>query len=342
MNANKLNKGSRIILFLCAILLILVLFVPMWSIELNAPQYPEGLGLSIYANKLGGNVDIINGLNHYIGMKTLHEKDFAEFTVLPYCIVFFSIFSLFAAIVARKKLLYTLLLVFISFGIIAMADFWRWEYNYGHELNPEAAIKVPGMSYQPPLIGYKQLLNFGAYSMPDVGGWIFIVVGISLLAISIMTVKQSNKSIGFKSNINKGSLLLLFLVINAFACKTIPDKIKIGRDTCAFCKMTVTDIRYGAVLISSKGKSYIFDDEQCLISYLHSDKITQANISAIYVIDFSGTHILLNAEKAFMLQSKELHGPMNGSFAAFSNKDSATNYIKMNTGSLVTVKEMTQ
>jgi len=106
--------------------------------------------------------------------------------------------------------------------------------------------------------------------------------------------------------------------------------------------MTVTDIRYGAVLISSKGKSYIFDDEQCLISYLHSDKITQANISAIYVIDFSGTHILLNAEKAFIIQSKELHGPMNGSFAAFSNKDSATNYIKMNTGSLVTVKEMTQ
>jgi len=342
MNANKLNKTSRIVLFLCAILLILVLFVPMWSIELNAPQYPEGLGLSIYANKLGGNVDIINGLNHYIGMKKLHEKDFAEFIVLPYCIIFFSIFCLVVGIVASKKLLYTLLVVFISFGVIAMADFWRWEYNYGHELNPDAAIKVPGMSYQPPLIGYKQLLNFGAYSMPDVGGWIFIVVGISLLAISIITFKQSNKSIGFQSTIYKGSLLLLFLVINSFACKTIPDKIKIGRDTCAFCKMTVTDNRYGAVLISSKGKSYIFDDEQCLISYLHSDKITQANISAIYVIDFSGTHILLNAEKAFMLQSKELHGPMNGSFAAFSNKDSATNYIKMNTGSLVTVKEMTQ
>ena len=87
MNSNKLNRNSRIILFLSAILLMVVLFVPMWSIELNAPQYPEGLGLSIYANKLGGNVDIINGLNHYIGMKTLHEKDFAEFIVLPYCII---------------------------------------------------------------------------------------------------------------------------------------------------------------------------------------------------------------------------------------------------------------
>ena len=342
MNANKLNKISRVILVLCAILLIIVLYVPMWTIELNAPQYPEGLGLSIYANKLGGNLDIINGLNHYIGMKTLHEKDFVEFTVLPYCIVFFSIFCLAAAIIARKKLLYALLIVFISFGMIAMADFWRWEYNYGHELNPDAAIKVPGMSYQPPLIGYKQLLNFGAYSMPDVGGWIFILVGILLLAISLMAFKQRVSVSSIFSNFKDSALGILFLVFSSIACTSIPEKINIGKDTCAFCKMTVTDNRYGAVLISIKGKSYIFDDEQCLISYLHSDKITQANISAIYVIDFSDNHLLLNAAKAFIVQSKELHGPMNGTFAAFSNKDSATNYIKMNTGSLVTVKEMTQ
>ena len=78
MISNKLNTSSRVILFCCAILLVLVLYLPMWRIELNAPQYPEGLGLSIYANKLGGDVAIINGLNHYIGMKTLHEKDFIE------------------------------------------------------------------------------------------------------------------------------------------------------------------------------------------------------------------------------------------------------------------------
>ena len=58
-----------------------------------------------------------------------------------------------------------------------MYDFWRWEYNYGHNLNPDAAIIVPGMAYQPPLIGFKQLLNFGAYSMPDIGGWIFVSAG---------------------------------------------------------------------------------------------------------------------------------------------------------------------
>ncbi len=64
--------------------------------------------------------------------------------------------------------------LFVCFGMVAMADFWKWEYNYGHTLNPDAAIIVPGMSYQPPLIGFKQLLNFGAYSIPDTGGWIFV------------------------------------------------------------------------------------------------------------------------------------------------------------------------
>lgn len=48
----------------------------MWQIELEAPQYPEGLVLKLHANKIGGDVEIINGLNHYIGMATLHTENF--------------------------------------------------------------------------------------------------------------------------------------------------------------------------------------------------------------------------------------------------------------------------
>ena len=346
MNLNKLNKNSRIVLFLCAILLIVVLYVPMWSIELNAPQYPEGLGLSIYANKLGGNVDIINGLNHYIGMKTLHEKDFVEFIALPYFILFFSLFCLITAIVARKKLLYTLLAFFILFGIVAMADFWRWEYNYGHDLNPDAAIKVPGMSYQPPLIGYKQLLNFGAYSVPDIGGWIFILVGLALLILSIFAYRNKSKIITFKKTINASVLGLLFLFINAFACNTIPSSIKIGKDACSYCKMTVSDNRFGVILVTEKGKNFIFDDPQCLASYLHSPKNSPQNStlqkSGIYFTNFIGAHLLVNANEAFIIKSQQIHGPMNGSYAAFSNKDSAMLYILHNTGSIVKLNELIQ
>lgn len=193
MEKIRLQNWMRLLLLLCAAALAVVLFVPMWRIDLAAPQYPEGLMLLIYPNKIGGNVDIINGLNHYIGMKTLHSTDFIEFTVLPYIIGFFAALFVLIAIAARKQLLYLLFAVFVIFGVLAMYDFWRWEYNYGHNLNPDAAIVVPGMAYQPPLIGYKQLLNFGAYSMPDIGGWIFVAVGAVLFVCVIVTWRNSKK-----------------------------------------------------------------------------------------------------------------------------------------------------
>jgi copper chaperone NosL len=189
----RLSLSTRITTLICGLLLIVVLFVPLWRIELNAPQYPEGLVMKMYPNKLAGNVDIINGLNHYIGMKTLHTEDFIEFTVLPYIIVAFALMSILVAAVLYKsqKWLRVLLVSFIIFGIVAMVDFWRWEYNYGHNLDPNAAIVVPGMAYQPPLIGYKLLLNFGAYSIPDTGGWIFIGVGLLLVSAVIVEFKKN-------------------------------------------------------------------------------------------------------------------------------------------------------
>ena len=71
-----------------------------------------------------------------------------------------------------------------------MVDFWKWEYNYGHNLDPNAAIQVPGMAYQPPLIGYKQLLNFLAFSFPHTGGWLIVGAGVSLIAAIFITRKK--------------------------------------------------------------------------------------------------------------------------------------------------------
>ena len=190
MVRSELLKSSRILLLLSGVLLLFIIKTPIWRIELNAPQYPEGLALQIHADGIKGDVEIINGLNHYIGMKTLHNKDFFEFTALPYLIGAFAGLFILAAVVHKKSPLIFSLSSFVVFGIVAMVDFWRWEYNYGHGLNPDAAIKVPGMAYQPPLIGYKQLLNFGAYSIPDIGGWLFIAIGIIVLSITFIELKR--------------------------------------------------------------------------------------------------------------------------------------------------------
>jgi copper chaperone NosL len=191
MEIQKIRVWMRIILALCGVALVAVLYLPMWRIDLEAPQYPEGLFLLIYPDKLGGNVEIINGLNHYIGMKTLHTADFIEFKILPFLILGFSIGFFLVAAMGRRRWMTILFIMFVLFGVVAMVDFWKWEYNYGHNLDPNAAIIVPGMSYQPPLIGFKQLLNFGAYSIPDKGGWIFIGVGLLLLTCVILAYRKT-------------------------------------------------------------------------------------------------------------------------------------------------------
>jgi copper chaperone NosL len=202
MNNDNLSALSKILIFISGILFILVLFVPLWQIELEAPQYPEGLVLKMYPHKIGGNVDIINGLNHYIGMRTLHTKDFIEFTVLPYIVGFFALLCFIVVALKKQKWLTVLFTLFVIFGIVAMVDFWRWEYAYGHELNPDAPIQVPGMAYQPPLIGYKQLLNFGAFSIPDIGGSLFILVGLLLLiALLLPWFKKRKAELALKNKL---------------------------------------------------------------------------------------------------------------------------------------------
>jgi len=191
----KMHIRSRLLVGIASAVLFITLFVPIWQIQLSAPQYPEGLELYIHADKLSGDVDIINGLNNYIGMKPLHEDDFIEFTVLPYALAALGLIGLLAAAINRKKIFFTWVILFGLFGVITIIRFYLWLYDYGHNLNPNAPIQVPGMSYQPPMLGYKQLLNFGAYSIPAIGGWIIIgVVVLTALAVFFELKPKKNKT----------------------------------------------------------------------------------------------------------------------------------------------------
>ena len=332
----KIATITRVTLFLCGLGLLAVLFTPMWRIDLVAPQYPEGLRLLIYANKLAGNVDIINGLNHYIGMKTLHEDDFPEFKILPFIIVFFTICFSIVAVIGKRKWMNILFILFVTFGVVAMVDFWRWEYDYGHNLNPDAAIIVPGMAYQPPLIGFKQLLNFGAYSIPDIGGWIFVAVGAILLGLVIFEWKR-----GKKRKLQTVSLFFIgLLTLSLNGCSTQPQPIRIGQDNCDFCKMTISDNRFGGEIVTKKSKVYKFDDEHCIMAFLNSKKVGQKEIDGIYFTDFIAPHQLINVKDAYFLQSPSLKSPMNGNVAAFSNEDSLNNMLPKFYGNKISWEDM--
>lgn len=192
-----MNSFSKKILFVSSLILILVYFFPIWSIDLQAPQYPEGLGLKIWINQISGQKEFdlqnINGLNHYIGMKSINPEDIPELKIMPFIIGFMILFGLLNAFKGNRKTVMTWIILFILLGAIGLYDFYIWEYNYGHNLSPDAPIKVPGMSYQPPLIGSKQLLNIKAVSLPDISSYI-ILVSIVLAAYAVYIDKKKSKN----------------------------------------------------------------------------------------------------------------------------------------------------
>jgi copper chaperone NosL len=295
-----------------------VLYLPIWRIELTAPQYPEGLALQIFASRIGGQVDIVNGLNHYIGMRTLHTKDFVEFVVLPFIIGGFAVLGLLVGLVNRRWAFYGWAFVFLLIAFTSMIDFYRWEYNYGHNLDSEAPIQVPGMSYQPPLIGYKKLLNFTAYSIPDTGGWIFVGVGVIIFGLAILEGRRHLPRKQVKNPIAGTAILgLLAAILILPGCSRGPQPIAYGQDICAFCKMTFMDKRYGGEVVTKKGKLYKFDDIHCLLESVKAGVPPKEEVAEIYLVDYNEGP-MINAADGFLLRSDSLHTPMGGNVAAFA------------------------
>jgi len=192
----KLNGISRIVVIASAVMMIAAYFVPLWQILMWAPQYPEGLEMKIWINTLTGDVKIISALNHYIGMKHIEVNMFPEFGYMVYIVGGLIGFGLLTALINKRFLLFAYFTLIIVCALAALIDFYMWGYDYGHNLNPTAPIIVPGMSYQPPLIGTKQLLNFTAYSGPDIGAWFFVTSGILVVGVLIYEWKKKSSDAG--------------------------------------------------------------------------------------------------------------------------------------------------
>tara|TARA_R110002049_G_scaffold24633_1_gene87188 strand:+ start:85189 stop:85788 length:600 start_codon:yes stop_codon:yes gene_type:complete len=191
-------------------LLLLGLFIyPLWNIQLGAPQYPEPLGMNIYINGIKGqsefDIQNIDGLNHYIGMKTLPKSsDMWEFSVFPIVIgsmaalgVIIGLLSFFKKVSHRWFLGWFILMTVL--GILGMYDFNAWMVDYGTNLDPNAIMKLQNpdgtpMSYKPPLLGHKKLLNFDAYSYPRLGGYL-MGLGMLLTLTAFFIGKRSKKNV---------------------------------------------------------------------------------------------------------------------------------------------------
>jgi hypothetical protein len=198
-------KKASILMIIGALLLTGLFKFPLWNIMLGAPQYPEPLGMNIYINGIQGmnefDIQNIDGLNHYIGMKTLPKsEDMWEFYVFPMVIggmaalgVIIGLFGFLGKVTYHWFLGW--LVVMSILGILGMYDFNAWMIDYGTNLDPNAIMKLQNpdgtpMSYKPPLFGQQKMRNFDAYSYPRLGGYL-MGVGMLLTLIAYFLGKRS-------------------------------------------------------------------------------------------------------------------------------------------------------
>ena len=332
-----MNLRSRIIIAIGSVAMCTMFFVPAWSIYLIAPQYPEGLSMQIWVYKITGDVEIINGLNHYIGMKHIKAEMFPEFDFLVYILGFFISLGLIISITGSRKLLFSYLALSLAGGISALIDFYIWGYNYGHDLDPTAAIQVPGLSYQPPVIGHKKLLNFDSYSYPDTGAWVVVTV-TALFAVIWFIESQLYKKL--KTMISQTRtvycILVLFITISLGSCHPEPQQIQYGKDDCVECRMTIMDPKFGGEVVTKKGKVFKFDDVHCIASFLERRGVEMSDIHKTLFSNYNNTNEFINVGSAEFVVSHEFKSPMGGNAAAFKDKAEAQKKAAEIEGSKVT------
>lgn len=140
----------------------------------------------------------------------------------------------------------------------------------------------------------------------------------------------------------KNSVKIVFLFIFSlafYACTVEPKPIKFGHDNCEYCKMGISDSRFGAEVVTKKGRNYKFDDLHCIKGFLDDKIVPEDQVHSLWVIDFANPETLINVEEGFFIQNEELRSPMGSNIAAFGNKSNFDEYHSKNGGQILTWRE---
>jgi copper chaperone NosL len=326
-----MRSTTRLVLAAAALLPAAAWLAPLWQIGLTAPQYPEGLGMFVWIDTITGqkpnDLHSINGLNHYIGMKAIVPDAIPELRMMPGIVLGLIGLGLLAAAVGRRSLLYAWTLAFALVAGAGLVDFYVWGYDYGHDLDPTAAIKVPGLSYQPPIIGSKQLLNFTAHSWPGPAGWALaaaLAIGVALCVIEWRRPRQRRLAVALAASVAAG------------ACATPgPAAFHYDADACEHCRMTISDPAFAAQVVTRTGVVHRFDDPACALAFLAERKGAPADVHGVWLNDHAHPDTVVEAGAAVLVASAKWRAPMAGGLAAFASRADAEAAVGQVGGTLV-------
>lgn len=169
------------LLGLAALLLLISLFLPYWKMTLLAPQYPGGLSVQVYVNRMTGDVNEIDGLNHYIGMRPLGEAAQLERSVSMAAITILALLLL-AAVFIHSKWAALLALPAILMPYLFLADMYFWMRHFGLNLDPRAPLSSAIKPFVPPIWGEGMVAQFRTIASFQIGIYLAFAAGFLTIA----------------------------------------------------------------------------------------------------------------------------------------------------------------
>ncbi|MEW6277664.1 MAG: cytochrome C [Candidatus Eremiobacterota bacterium] len=168
------------ILMLASLLLTLSLFTPFWSLTMKAPQYPQGLKVTVFIDRVQGDVDEIDGLNHYLGMPSLNEGGKIERQISVLAVGAMALLVL-AGVFIHNRWAGILALPAVIFPGVFLADLQYILYHYGHSIDPESALGQAIQPFTPPLLGVGHIGQFS--TVAEFGPGLYLTMAASLLVL---------------------------------------------------------------------------------------------------------------------------------------------------------------
>ena len=103
-----------------------------------------------------------------------------------------------------------------------------------------------------------------------------------------------------------------------------PRPIAYDEATCASCHMAITDRRFGAELVTDKGKVQTFDSIECLATFYarHRDVAR-----SLWVTDYARPGTLVRADSAHYVRGGETRSPMALGVVAYADSSAAEQAI---------------
>ena len=174
-----------------AMVLAVSILFPYWRLRLVAPQFPKGLEIRAYVNRLEGDVQELEGLNHYVGLPSFEDGAVLERSVSIAGILVLAGLLVAGLMIHSQKVLFMVFPALI-FPLFFLADLQYWLWNYGHSLDPRAPLADAVGEFTPPIFGPGEIAQFETTAWPGIG-FIMAVIASGLTAAGLWYHRKAYK-----------------------------------------------------------------------------------------------------------------------------------------------------